>query len=104
MTSDLGFGSGLTGSISPKFPRAGVKSFFTLRVNGELQINRKWHEQEDAGLGAIQFRDDFITMLRSTGIDLPDTPYPVVPHAVWVPKVEALITVLRSVFGRSPED
>ena len=88
LTADLGFGRGEVASISPKFAEASEKSFFTLRVDGTLTVNRKWHEQEDAGPNATLFRDQFVTALRSAGIDLADTPYPSLPAAVWVPKVD----------------
>jgi hypothetical protein len=42
ITQDLGFGRGKTGSISPKFSAASSKSFFTVRTDGTLQINRGW--------------------------------------------------------------
>ena len=42
ITQDLGFGHGKTGSISPKFSAASSKSFFTVRTDGTLQINRGW--------------------------------------------------------------
>lgn len=96
---DMGYGRGRTGSFSPKFFQASTKSFFTLRVNGELQINRKWHEQPDAGEKAAHYRDRFLDRLRSDGLKIPDGFYPAIAAKDWTDKADVLIEAIRKLFG-----
>jgi hypothetical protein len=74
LTSDMGDGRGKTGSVSPKFPRASAKSFFTVRTTGELQINRKWHDLPDAGEKAASYRDEFLRRLDAEGLQRNSAP------------------------------
>ena len=101
--SDMGWGRGKMGSFSPKFPTASAKSFFTVRMNGILQVNRKWHDQEDAGEAAARFRDEFIDKLRAGGLTVPETPYPALPPAEWTGKADCLVEAIRSVLARGSE-
>ncbi len=101
---DMGWGRGRTGSFSPKFSGASTKSFFTLRMNGELQLNRKWHEQEDAGELASRFRDNFLDRLRSRGLEVPDAFYPSIPAATWTDKADVLVQAIREVLGTRADD
>lgn len=101
---DMGWGRGRTGSFSPKFSGASAKSFFTVRVNGDLQLNRKWHEQEDAGNMAPRFRDEFLDRLRSRGLAVPDGFYPSLPAATWTDKADVLVRAIHEVFGAGRDD
>jgi hypothetical protein len=102
-TQDLGFGRGKTGSISPKFSGASSKSFFTVRTDGTLQINRKWHEQADAGERAAHYRDEFVKRLVASSFDIGDNPYPTLAPEEWTGKVDALVHVITEVFGGTKE-
>jgi hypothetical protein len=102
ITQDLGFGRGKTGSISPKFSAASFKSFFTARTDGTIQINRKWHEQADAGDRAAHYRDEFVKQLVSAGFAIGESPYPVLAPE-WPRKVDALVHAITEVFGRTKE-
>jgi hypothetical protein len=95
----IGYGKGLTGSFSPKFSKASSRSFFTVRANGDLQINRKWHDDPDAGQNAARARDEFVSRLRNAGLSVPDTPFPTVAAQVWTPISERVTAVIVEQFA-----
>lgn len=101
ITQDLGFGRGKTGSLSPKFANASAKSFFTIRTNGQLQVNRGWHDQADAGEHAAGHRDEFVRRIIAGGMEIGDTPYPTLSPEVWAGKVDLLVRIVTELFGQS---
>jgi hypothetical protein len=98
---EVGWGRGAVPTFSPKFPSASKRSFYTVRADGTLTVNRKWHT--NAGPLAIQVRDEFVNRLKAAGLDIKNLPYPSVPINAWGPKVEVLIQAVSAILGR-PHD
>lgn len=99
VASDMGYGRGRTGSISPKFEHASTKSFFTLRATGALQINRQWHDKPDAGERAASYRDEFVRRLEQGGLRIPEGHYPTLSAEQWSAQADMLARVIGEVFG-----
>jgi hypothetical protein len=99
IAENMGYGRGRTGSVSPKFQAASTKSFFTIRTNGDLQINQQWHDHQDAGERAGFFRDEFVRLLRAGGLAVPDGPYPRLKASEWTAKSDLLAETTRKLFG-----
>jgi hypothetical protein len=99
----MGYGRGKKGSFSPKFLWASRKSFFTVRTNGDLVVNLKWHGQPDAGERAASNRDEFLRRLQAAGFNTPEgTDYPSLEATAWAAEADALVTIVQDLFGHRP--
>lgn len=102
LADDISFGTGVrVGSFSPKFNRAGPKSFFTLRTDCRLVLNFGWLTPAYQADPVIcrRFRDavERLELGELPGEDEPQHVY-LLPDA-WMPKVDGFIHAMSEVFG-----
>lgn len=92
----VSLGTGTTrGSFGPVFEKICQRTIFTLRTNGVLSLNFQWLDRPET---AKEFRKTYFERMKEIGFHLDDADidrYPTFQENEWLPKVDAVLKVLK---------